>query len=177
MKKTVEITLLFFLSVLLCACPYSSSCYLDEKSITYIDDALLGKWVTHIKNTRSLREEETYLTLTKRTDTEYYFAITGQLDQLRPYHVLVSDSLTGRAFTSTIDNRQFLNITLNDRVYIAELILKNEKLSLLPLAENFTAKMIFNGADLRKSIEVHYKTRVHPLVDSDFCLRNMIKIN
>jgi hypothetical protein len=150
---------------------------LDEKSGIYVEDALLGKWVTHIKKPRSSREEAVYLTLTKRTDTEYYFSITGQLDELRPYNMLVSDSLTGRAFMSTVGGWQFFNITLNNRVYIAELVLKEDKLSLLPISENFTAKMIFNGADLRKSIEVHYKTRVHPLLEDDFCLRNMIKIN
>jgi len=78
---------------------------------------------------------------------------------------------------STVDGRQFFNITVNNRVYIAEIIFKDDKLSILPLSDNFTAKMIFNGTELRKSIEVHYKTRVHPLLDNNFCLRNMIKLN
>lgn len=176
MKGVLKISLLYFLSVSLCACPYSSPYYLDEKSSMYIEDALLGKWVTYIKKPRSSREEEVYLTLTKRTDTEYYFSVTGQLDELRPYNMLISDSLTGRAFMSTVDGRQFFNITINNRVYIAELILKDDKLSLLPLSDSFTAKMIFNSTELRKSIEVHYKTRVHPLLDDNFCLRNMIKL-
>jgi len=78
---------------------------------------------------------------------------------------------------STVEDRQFFNIRINSRTYIAELKLKDDKLSLLPLAESFTAKMIFNSAALRKSVEVHYKTRVHPLLDDDFCLRNMTKLN
>jgi hypothetical protein len=177
MKKLFEISLLFFLSVTLCSCPYSSAYYLDESSGMNVEDALLGKWVTAIKKSRNSREEDVYLTLSKRTETEYNISITGNLDELRPYRVLISDSLKGTAFVSLVDNRQFFNININSRIYIAELKLKDDKLSLLPLAESFTAKMIRNTADLRKSVEVHYKTRVHPLLDDDFCLRNMVKLN
>lgn len=176
MKKLFEISLLFFLSVLLCSCPYSSAYFLDETSNIYVEDALLGKWVTFIKTPRSSREEEVYLTLTKKTDTEYNITFTGGLNELRPYRVLISDSLTGTAFMSTVEDRQFFNIRINSRNYIAELKLKNNMLSLLPLAESFTAKMVRNAADLRKSVEIHYKTRVHPLLDDDFCLRNMTKL-
>ena len=78
---------------------------------------------------------------------------------------------------STVDDRQFFNITINSRIYIAEIILKDNKLSLLPLAEHFTAKMILNSGELRNSVSFHYKTRVHPILDDDFCLRNMAKLN
>jgi len=177
MKKLFEISLLFFLSATLCSCPYSSAYYLDETSNIYVEDALLGKWITSIKRPGSSRQEDIYLTLTKRTDTEYNITFTGDLNQLRPFNVLIADSLTGTAFMSTVEDRQFFNIRINSRTYIAELKLKDDKLSLLPLAESFTAKMIFNSAALRKSVEVHYKTRVHPLLDDDFCLRNMSKLN
>ena len=177
MKKLFEISLLFFLSVTLCACPFSSAYYLDETSAMNVEDALLGKWTTLVKKPGSSREEEIHLTFSKRTETDYNISITGNLDELRPYRVLISDSLTGISFMSLVDNRQFFNINLNSRVYIAEMKLKDDKLSLLPLAENFTAKMIRNTADLRKSVEVHYKTRVHPLLDDDFCLHNMVKLN
>lgn len=177
MKKIFEIQLLFFLSVTLCSCPYSSPYYLDEKPGIYVEDVLLGKWIAFKKIRGSNREEEIYLTLTRRTDTDYNISFTGNLDRLRPFKVLIADSLTGTAFMSTIDDRQFFNIRINSRNYIAEMQLKGDKLSLLPLAESFTAKMIFNSAALRKSVEVHYKTRVHPLLDDDFCLRNMTKLN
>ena len=177
MKKLFEISLLFFLCLTLCACPYSSAYYLDETSGMNVQAALLGKWTTYMKKPGSSGEEEIYLSLSKKTDTEYHISITGNLNELRPYRVLISDSLTGTAFMSLVDNRQFLNININSRIYIAELKLKDDKLSLLPLAENFTGKMVRNTADLRKSVEVHYKTRVHPLLDDDFCLRNMVKLN
>ncbi len=175
MKKLFEISLLFFLTVTLCSCPYSSAYYLDETSHVYVEDALLGKWVSVIKHPGSSRKEEVYLTLTKKTETEYNIIITGGLNELRPFRVLISDSLTGTAFMSNVEGRQFFNININSRVYIAELKLKDDKLSLLPLAESFTAKMVRNAAELRKSVEIHYKTRVHPILDDDFCLHDMVK--
>ncbi|MBL7701412.1 MAG: hypothetical protein JNM14_04140 [Ferruginibacter sp.] len=177
MKKLYEIALLFSLCITLCSCPYSSAYYLDETSGIYVEDALLGKWIALVKKPNSSREAEVYVTLSKRTDTEYYITLTGDLNDLRPFNVLVADSLTGTAFMSIVDERQFLNIRINAKNYIAELKLKDDKLSLLPLSEGFTAKMIFNSSELRKSVEVHYKTRVHPLLDDDFCLRNMTKLN
>jgi hypothetical protein len=177
MKKLFEISLLFFLSVTLCACPYSSAYYLDETPNIYVEDALVGKWTTFIKKSNSKREEAVYLTLSKKTDTEYNISFSGNMDELRPYKYITSDSLAGRAFMSTVDGRQFLNISINSRVYIAELDFKNDKLSLLPLAESFTAKMIFTSEALRKSVELHYKTRIHPVLDDEFCLRNMVKVN
>jgi hypothetical protein len=177
MKKLFEISLLFFLSASLCSCPYSSAYYLDEKPNIYVEDALVGKWITFIKDPRSKREEAVYLNLSKRTDTEYNISLTGGLDVLRPFKVLISDSLTGTAFMSTVGDRQFFNITINARVYIAELVVKGDRLSLFPLAESFTAKMIFNSDALRKSVDIHYKTRVHPLLDDEFCLYDMVKVN
>ena len=176
MKKIFEISLLFFLCVTLCACPYSSAYYLDETPNIYVEDVLLGKWIAFIKKPNITREEAVYLNLSKKTDTEYNISFTGNLDELRPYKYITSDSLAGIAFMSTVDDRQFLNIKINARVYIAELDFKDNKLSLLPLAESFTGKMIFTSAALRKSVEVHYKTRVHPVLDDDFCLRDMVKV-
>ena len=177
MKKLLEISLLFFLCTSLCSCPYSSAYYLDETPGIYVEDALVGKWIAFIKKPNSSREEAVYCNLSKKNDTEYNISFSGNIDELRPYKFLISDSLAGTAFMSTVDGRQFFNININSRVYIAELSLKADKLSLLPLAEHFTAKMIFNSTALRKSVEVHYKTRVHPVLDDEFCLRDMVKVN
>ena len=177
MKKLLEISLLFFLCTSLCSCPYSSAYYLDETPGIYVEDALVGKWIAFIKKPNSSREEAVYCNLSTKNDTEYNISFSGNIDELRPYKFLISDSLAGTAFMSTVDGRQFFNININSRVYIAELSLKADKLSLLPLAEHFTAKMIFNSTALRKSVEVHYKTRVHPVLDDEFCLRDMVKVN
>ena len=176
MKKLFEISLLFFLSVSLCSCPYSSAYNLDQTPTIYVEDALLGKWTALIKKPGSNQEDLIYVKLDKKTDTEYNISFSGNLDELRPYKRVTSDSLTGTAFMSTINENQFLNISINSRIYIAQLIMKDNKLSLLPLAEHFTAKMIFNSQALRNCVDIHYKTRVHPTLDDEFCLRDMVKV-
>jgi len=177
MKSVSVISLLFILSTMLCSCPYSSSYNLDEAPTIYVEDALLGKWATFIKKPGSAREEPIKLILSKRTDTEYNIAFTGYLEDLRPFGLISTDSITGTAFMSAVGGNQFLNININSRIYIAQLKLKEDKLSLLPLVEHFTSKMIFNSTALRNSVEFHYKTRVHPMLDDDFCLREMVKVN
>lgn len=177
MKKIGEISLIFLLITSLCSCPYSSPYSLDTEPGIYVEDALLGSWITMISKKNSSRQEAVYLTLTKRTDTEYNIAFSGYLDDLKPYKITSSDSLKGTAFMSTVGGRQFLNININSRVYISELRLKDDRLSLLPLVEHFTSKMIFSSSALRSSVDFHYKTRVHPMFDEDFCLWDMIRIN
>ncbi len=177
MKKVIEIPLLFLLSVSLCSCPYSSAYYLDETPNIYVEDALLGNWLTFVKTPGGKREEAIYLSLSKRSETEYNINFSGYLEVIRPFIKKNTDSISGSAFMSTIGGKQFLNININARIYIAELKLKDDKLSLLPLAENFTGKMIFNSTALRNSVDFHYKSRVHPMLDDDFCLRGMVKYN
>ncbi len=176
MKTIFTISLLFFLSVLLCSCPYSSPYKLDESPSIYVEDDLLGSWATFVKKPNG-KEEPVKLILTKKNDTEYNIAFTGYLNELKPFKVLVKDSVNGTAFMSTVAGRQFLNITIKGTNYIAELKLKDGMLSLLPLIEHFTSKMIFNNSELRNSVEFHYKTRVHAMYDDDFCLKEMVKVN
>ena len=179
MKTVHTILVLFLLGVTLCSCPYSSPYKLDDTPSIYVEDVLLGKWATFVKNsgTGREREEPVKLILSKKNDTEYNIAFIGYLDDLRPFHVVTADSVLGTAFMSTVGSTQFLNISIKSKIYIAELKFVDEKLSLLPLVEHFTSKMIFTNSALRNSVEFHYKTRVHPILDDDFCLQNMIKLN
>lgn len=177
MRRVFEISLLFLLPVVLCSCPYSSPYTLDEQPGIYVEEALLGKWITFVNKPGGNREEPVYLTMGKRSDTEYDISFSGNLDDLLRYKIFRSDSLKGTAFMSTVGGRQFLNISLNARVYIAELRLKDDRLSLLPLVEHFTGKMILSSEALRNSVDFHYKTRVHPMVDEDFSLKDMVKMN
>jgi len=177
MKKIFELILLFFLSVSLCSCPYSSAYNLDETPGIYVEEALLGNWSTFVKSPGGRRPEAVTVTLRKRTDTEYDIVFSGYLEDLKPFMRISSDSIAGTAFMSTVGERQFLNIRVNARNYIAEIRLKDGSLSLLPLAENFTSKMIFNSPALRNSVDFHYKTRVHPMLDDDFCLKDMVRFN
>lgn len=177
MKTIGTILLLFFLTVSLCSCPYSSPYKLDDSPGIYVEDVLLGKWATFVKSTRSNREEPIKLVLSKKNDTEYNICFTGYLDELKPFRVISADSISGTAFMSTLAGRQFLNINIKSSYYIAELKYEGDKLSLLPLIEHFTSKMIFNNNDLRNSVEFHYKSRVHPMLDTEFCLKDMVRVN
>jgi len=175
-KVILTISILFFLSVLLCACPYSSPYSLDEKSNIYVEDTLLGNWAVFLMKP-SGKEVPIKMILSKKTNTEYNIAFTGQLDELKPFRVVYKDSVTGTAFMSTVAGKQFLNITIKGTNYIAELKLSNDKLSLLPIAEHFTSKMIHNNVELRNSLEFHCRTRVHPIYDEDFSLIEMVRVN
>lgn len=177
MKLLLHIILLTATAAVLCGCPYSSTHVLDETPNIYVEDALLGSWATFVKKPVSGKEEPVKLILSKKNDTEYHIAFTGSLNELKPFRLIEKDSITGSAFMSTVGGKQFFNISIKENIYIAEIVLKNGALSLLPLSEHFTAKMIMTNADLRNSIEFHYKTRVHPLYDDEFCLREMIKVN
>ncbi|MGC4101251.1 hypothetical protein [Ferruginibacter sp.] len=177
MKTIFTISVLFLLSTLLCSCPYSSPYQLDETPNIYVEEDLLGSWATFVKKPVSGREETVKLILSKKTDTEYNIVFTGNIEELKPFKLIKQDSISGTAFMSTVAGRQFLNISVKGLNYIAELKFKDGNLSLLPLVEHFTGKMIQNNSELRNSVEFHYKTRVHALYDDDFCLKDMVKIN
>lgn len=177
MKKTKGIFILFVLSATLCACPYSSPYNLDNEPSVYVEDVLLGNWLGIIDKPGFTNQQKVTLTLSKKTDTEYNISFSGSLDDLKPFHIVKSDSITGSAFMSTVDGMQFLNICIHSRIYIAELKFKDGKLSLLPLSEHFTGKMIFSSEALKNSVSFHYKTRVHPILDDEFCLRDMTRLN
>ncbi len=177
MKTFFTILLLFFLAISLCSCPYSSPYKLDDNPYINVDDLFLGKWATFINKEGAGKEEPIKLILSKKTETEYNIVLTGYLDELKSFDVMKSDSVKGTAFMSEIGDKQFLNITIKTRVYIAELKYKEDKLSLLPLVEHFTSKMIFNNTALRNSVAFHYKTRLHPMYDDSFCLKDMVRVN
>ncbi len=171
------IPLLFLASILLCGCPYSSPYQLDDLPNIYTEDILLGKWAALVKKNNTGIAEPVQMILSKKNYTEYSIAFTGSIKELQPFRVVNNDSVFGTAFMSTINSLQFLNIKIKGRTYIAELKYENETLSLMPLAESFTSKMVLNNTSLRTCVEVHYKTRTRPTYDEDFCLKNMVKVN
>ena len=158
------------------ACPFSSTYKLDKEPAISTEDVLLGNWAT-MTTTKRGKQEPVKLILSRKNDTEYNIDFTGYLYDLKPYGVMTNDSIKGRAFMSAVSGRQFLNIEIKGQTYIAEVIYKNNKLSLLPLAEKFTAKYIKSNEELRLALEVHVATRVSPVYDEPFCLWDMVKVN
>ena len=137
---------------------------------------MLGNWAAFIKKPGTEKNEPVKLILSKKSETEYNIAFTGYINELKPYKIITNDSIKGTAFMSIVNGKQFLNIEIKARTYIAELKYENNSLSLLPLAEHFTSKMVMSSAALRNCLEVHYKTRVRPMYDDDFCLKEMVKV-
>jgi hypothetical protein len=177
MKTGLHILFFISLSVLLCACPYSSTHMLDESPGIYVEDELIGNWATFIVKPKTGKQEPVKVILSKKTDTEYTIAFTGSINELKPFKVINKDTVNGSAFMSTVAGKQFLNISVKGSNYIAEVIYKNGLLSIMPLSDHFTAKMVMSNYDLRNCVELHYKTRVHPLYDEEFCLKEMIRVN
>jgi len=177
MKAHIHILVGFLVSTLLCACPYSSVYQLDDTPTVYVDEGLVGKWATFVTPPNGSRPEPVKMILNRKSDFEYDIAFIGFVNELRPFRVVSSDSIKGTAFLSDVNGHRFLNINIKSQVYIAELKIKDDKLSVLPLSEHFTSKLIRNNTALRNSVDVHYKVNVHPMVDQDFCLLDMTRVN
>jgi hypothetical protein len=175
--KPIAYIPLLGLAILLCACPYRSSHALaQEAAPTPIDSNLLGKWAAMVlRNTG--KEEPVKLIVTAATPTLYHFAITGYLDELKPHRVFTGDSILGTATLTALANRRFLDVQLKDYRYIAELQWEKGKPSVLPMAENFTGKLIKNSNELRMALEYHCKIRFRPTYDEAFCLYRMTRVN
>jgi hypothetical protein len=175
LKRIAYIPLLG-LALMLCACPYRSAHSLAGDAALPIDSNLLGKWaVMVLRNTG--KEEPVKLIVTAATPTLYQFAITGYLNELKPHRVFTGDSILGTAALSSMANRQFLDVQLKDYRYIAELQWEKGQPSILPMAENFTGKLIKSSAELRMALEHHCKTRYRPTYDEAFCLYRMVRVN
>ena len=113
----------------------------------------------------------------KRTSKEYDIAITGYLDELKPYKIVTNDTIKGTDFTSIIAKKLFLNGTIFGKVYVAEVKQQRKTLSTFTLSEHFTSYYSKNYKALRDAIEFQYKTRPAPVFDDWFILRNLERVN
>lgn len=180
MKRPLPLFLLIVLAAFLCGCPYDSPYNLDATPQQNIDKSLLGKWAAFIKKTDNAGhaiEEPVKIIFEKRTDMDYDFSITGYIDELKPYHVIANDTIKGTGYLSTASGKQFLNAYIHGRVYIAEVIKVGSTLSILPLSEYFTSKLIKNSQELRTAVEFHYRVKITPAHDPFFSLNKLQKVN
>jgi hypothetical protein len=176
LKPTAYI-LLLGMALMLCACPYRSVHALEAGPSQPLDSNLLGKWAAFVKKNNSEKEEPVKLIISAQADNVYAFAITGYIDELKPHRLFTGDSIKGTAFVVMLANRSFLNITIKEYQYMAELQWHKGKPSVLPIAENFTNKLIKNSQELRTALEYHCKVRFQPTYDEAFCLRHMVRVN
>lgn len=180
MKQILQLLSLFGLSMLLCGCPYDSPYGIDETAQENIDEDLLGSWATFVTkpaNEGDYKADPIKVIFSKNTDQEYNLAITGYLNELKPYKVITNDTIKGTAYISTVAGKQFLNAFIKGKMYIAEIKREKNDLSIFCLSEHFTIKYIKNSLELRKAIEFHYKVSVTPDYDDYFILKYLQKVN
>ena len=106
---------------------------------------------------------------------EYNIAITGYINELKPFHVITNDSVKGTAFISIVAKKEFLNVFIKGKMYIAEVKRENNSLSILCLAEHFTSKYIKNSIELRQAVEFHYRIAATVSYDDYFILKKLQK--
>lgn len=161
---------------LLTGCPFSSHCQLDETPMVQTDPALMGKWAA-IATDEMGKQYPVKLIISEKTDKIYDLVFVGDLSKLNEYGFAMDDSLFAIGNISVIDNRQFMDITIKSEHYIAEIKMENGKLSFLPLSEHFTNWIVRSNDQLKQAIFYHFKTRLYPLYEESFCLREMVKVN
>lgn len=172
-----RLLLLPLMALALCGCPWRSPWQLDDAPQLPADETLLGKWAVFVHKPGSEKTEPVKVIITSRSDTEYDIAVTGYISELQRFRGFHADTIKGRGFLSAVGNRQVLNVHIDQDVYLCEASLDKGKLSLLPLSEHFTAKIIKSNTVLRQAVEFHFKTRLQPVYEADFCLRDMVRVN
>lgn len=180
MKSILSLSTLIILSIFLTACPYSSPYSLDTEPQQAIDETLIGKWatmVTKVIDDKHTKTEPVKIIFDKKDDMQYDVSIIGYADEFKRYKVVTNDTIKGTAFISTAVSKDFLNMTIAGRTYIAEIKKEGGKFSIYPLSDYFTNKLIKSSGALRNALEFHYKTRAVPRYDEDFLLRDLQRVN
>jgi hypothetical protein len=180
MKQYLRVILFFIVPVILWGCPYDSPYGIDKTAQENIDESLLGSWAAFVSKPGyegQYKEDPVEIIFSKNTDLEYNIAITGYIDELKPYHVITNDSIKGTAFISTVSKKQFLNAFIKGKMYIAEIKNDNNSLAILCLSEHFTSKYIKSSTELRKAVEFHYKIAAAPSYDDYFVLKKLRKVD
>jgi len=180
MNKTLQLLLLFTVTLFLWGCPYDSPYGIDSVEKQDIDENLIGSWATIItkpSDDKHVKEDPVKIIFSKNTGLEYNIAITGNIDELRPYHLVTNDSIKGIAYLSTAAGKQFLNAFIKGKMYIAEINNDTAGLTIRCLSEHFTGKYIKSSIELRKAVELHYKFSAFPVYDDYFIFKNLQKVN
>ncbi len=166
----------FLLCISLSSCPYSAAYRLDEEPKYQVNEAHLGKWAA-IATDENGTQRPVKMILTKQTDFEYGLTFTGYFDELNECRIAKNDTIRATGFLSMVGNKQFMNVQLHGVNYLAEFLFDNDKITILPLCEHFTNRIVKSSLDLRKAVTLHFRTRLYPLYDEPFCLREMVRVN
>jgi len=162
--------------ILLCGCPYHTSFPIEKTPQVEVNQSYLGNWKGKLIDENSGNAKAVKVNISKADDFNYSVVITGKFQNII-YKKNAEDTIYASMFMSIINNKQIANIMLDKRVFFADFSYQNDQISFLPLAENFTSFFVKSDAELKSRIAYHFKTRLHPLYEESFCLRNMTRIN
>lgn len=165
----------FFLLTALCGCPYKSVYQIDNEPQVQTDEAFSGNWET-IMIEENGRQRIVRMNLSRKNDFEYNIYFCGFFGRVNKKNIPQADTIRGAAFMSLVGNRQFLNVNIDTRIYIAEFIYENDQITLLPLSDYFTSFVVKSNQELRERITYHFRTRLYPLYDESFALRKMKRV-
>jgi hypothetical protein len=161
--------------ILLCGCPYHTAFPIEKTPQVEVNYSYLGSWKGRFIDEISGNAKAIKLNITKADDFNYALQITGKFEN-SSNKKNVEDTVHATMFMSIINNKQIANVILDNRVFFADVSYQNDQISFLPLAENFTSFFVKTDAELKNRIAYHFKTRLHPLYDESFCLRNMTRV-
>jgi hypothetical protein len=164
-----------FMMTILCGCPFQSVYQIDAVPQFQVDDVYYGNWETvMVEETGKSRNVK--MNLSPKNDNEYNIYFCGNFGRVNKKNQPQMDTVWGTAFVSLVENKQFININIDTKIYIAEFQYKNDKISLFPLCDHFTSFYIRSNDQLRERISYHYRTRLYPLFDESFTLKNMTRV-
>jgi hypothetical protein len=161
--------------ILLCGCPYHTSFPIEKKPQVEVNQSYLGTWKGKLIDENSGNTKAVKVNISKADDFNYSVVITGKFQNII-YKNNAEDTVYASMFMSVINNKQIANVMFDNRVFFADVSYQNDQISFLPLAENFTSFFIKTDTELKNRIAYHFKTRLHPLYEESFCLRNMTRI-
>ena len=163
------------LIIFLTGCPYRSVYSIDTDPQVPVNESYIGVWETMVIGANSNPFKVT-VTLSKNTDTLYNIEFSGFFGRLNKKRKPVADTIVGTCYLSNIGAREFMNIKVKKQVFIAQVFYQNDELTFLAMTENFTNKMIKCDEQLRNALAYHFRTRLNPLYDEQFCLKNMKRV-
>jgi hypothetical protein len=180
-KSNQPLTVLFSfciaisIMILLCGCPYNTSFPIEKTPQVEVNQSYLGNWKGKLIDEVSGKTKAVKINISKSDDFNYAVVITGKFQNII-YQRNVEDTIIASMYMSVINNKQIANVMLDNRVYFADVSYQNDQISFLPLAENFTSFFVKTDTELKNRIAYHFKTRLHPLYEESYCLRNLTRV-
>ncbi len=161
--------------ILLSGCPYNTSFPIEKNPQVEVNQSYLGNWKGKLIDEVTGNSKPVKINISKTDDFNYSVVITGKFQNVI-YKRNEEDSIFATMFISVINNKQIANVMFDKRVYFADVSYQNDQISFLPLAENFTSFFVKTDTELKNRIAYHFKTRLHPLYEESYCLRNLTRV-